>query len=490
MTSLASAIPGPSPSGARLTGDDTQHAIAWYHALRAIDPRARITSVTVEAARAGNVDDVVVRYQAGPGDYLQVKATAAASTPATVNWLMADTPAGGPGILRKFHQVHQAFTAAGEPGLLQLITTRSIDPGDPVLTLRDRNDRIAERLRRASSRTATDARRALAHHLGIDEEQLCSFFDHLRFRTDASEATWREHITHLALALGLRHDEAAFRLGVSEVREWVKTSRVDKTPANIAQAVDRLELQASSPWNVLVIQALDREYETSDAAVVLDWVDYFQGDEARTRRGLVMPENWNTVLRPELARAERNLAGGTRRVLVRGMARLPVWFATGAQLPRTRSYHVARLNSDRRVWTSDLPLPDPLPPIKADTLSAPAVGKDIALSIAIAADPTEDVARYLAQHVLPVGHIRLTLGTGYSSQSIIDPIHAWGTAMSIRDEIRKITRQFQIAKVHLFLATPAGLALLLGHLWDRMPDTQTYEDLAIRGYQPAFFIPN
>jgi SMODS-associated and fused to various effectors sensor domain len=62
--------------------------------------------------------------------------------------------------------------------------------------------------------------------------------------------------------------------------------------------------------------------------------------------------------------------------------------------------------------------------------------------------------------------------------------------MAIRDEARKIATHFRPTKVHLFLATPAGLALLLGHLWDRMPDTQTYEDLASRGYQPAFLIPN
>jgi hypothetical protein len=30
-----------------------------------------------------------------------------------------------------------------------------------------------------------------------------------------------------------------------------------------------------------------------------------------------------------------------------------------------------------------------------------------------------------------------------------------------------------------------------GHLvWDRVPTTQTYEDLAARGYEPAFIIPN
>jgi hypothetical protein len=50
----------PSPSGARLTGDDVQHAVAWHAALRTVVPHAGIRSVTVEAANVGNVDDVVV----------------------------------------------------------------------------------------------------------------------------------------------------------------------------------------------------------------------------------------------------------------------------------------------------------------------------------------------------------------------------------------------------------------------------------------------
>ena len=46
-------------------------------------------------------------------------------------------------------------------------------------------------------------------------------------------------------------------------------------------------------------------------------------------------------------------------------------------------------------------------------------------------------------------------------------------------------------KLHVFLATPHGAALLLGHLWDRMPLTQLYEDHgASKGYVPSFLIPN
>ena len=43
-------------------------------------------------------------------------------------------------------------------------------------------------------------------------------------------------------------------------------------------------------------------------------------------------------------------------------------------------------------------------------------------------------------------------------------------------------------RVHLFLATPMGLALLLGHRWNRVAPTIVYEDLAALGYEAAFTI--
>jgi hypothetical protein len=77
-------------------------------------------------------------------------------------------------------------------------------------------------------------------------------------------------------------------------------------------------------------------------------------------------------------------------------------------------------------------------------------GADLAIARAIAMDPTPDVRAYLP--AVP----------GDGAQ-----------------------------RPHLFLAIPHGLALLLGHLWDRMPPTLVYEDLgAGNAYQPAFLIPS
>jgi hypothetical protein len=43
--------------------------------------------------------------------------------------------------------------------------------------------------------------------------------------------------------------------------------------------------------------------------------------------------------------------------------------------------------------------------------------------------------------------------------------------------------------MHLFQSGPLPLAIMIGHLWNRMPRTQIYEDLGPgAGYAPAFTI--
>ena len=40
--------------------------------------------------------------------------------------------------------------------------------------------------------------------------------------------------------------------------------------------------------------------------------------------------------------------------------------------------------------------------------------------------------------------------------------------------------------VETFIAAPAGLALLLGHTWNRVAPTTLWEDLGLDGYEVAF----
>jgi SMODS-associated and fused to various effectors sensor domain len=60
---------------------------------------------------------------------------------------------------------------------------------------------------------------------------------------------------------------------------------------------------------------------------------------------------------------------------------------------------------------------------------------------------------------------------GSGRRMITSSAHATATAVGIRDLVRQLAREHGAQRLHLFLAVPHGLALLLGHLWDRMPPT-------------------
>lgn len=483
-------ITRPSASGARLTGDDLQHAVAWHAALRTLVPHAGVRSVTVEAASAGNVDDVVVAKATGPDDYLQVKATVSAERAATIDWLTQLSRSGGPSILQRFHRASRDLHRNGIHPELALVTNRSIHPDDPVLTLRDRSDRLAERLR-CSTRPATiAARQEVLRHLACTHDELYEFLAHLRLRTDASEAVWRDHVFEISYAAGVRADESAFRLGISEVREWVKANRAEKRSADVAEAVGRLGIGADEPFTVLAIKCLDEELPLDDAPVILDWVSRFRGSEARNRRGLKNTDEWETVLRPQLIQAQRTLRSlGARRVLITGTMRLPTWFTAGVMFQETAGFTPAKIK-DGQLWVRPATVVTPAPIILSRPLTDLPPGAEIALALAISDDPTADVERYIASTTKAMPVLTLRLPTGISNVSVTGPRHAYAIALAIRDLAREMARTINPPVLHLFMAAPAGLAVLLGGVWDRVPTTQTYEDLCGNGYEPAFTIPN
>ena len=80
---------------------------------------------------------------------------------------------------------------------------------------------------------------------------------------------------------------------------------------------------------------------------------------------------------------------------------------------------------------------------------------------------------------------------GTNNQAIRNATDARRWAYEVRDSIRRLVQEYRPSRIHLFLAGPHGAMLLLGHLWDRMPVTQLYEDLGpTDGYGPSYLIPN
>jgi hypothetical protein len=488
--------PGPqgrgrrSPSGARLAGDDYQHLVAWCWALRALLPGSDVAALEVEAHDTGNVDDVVLWQNSPPHQYLQAKYAVDARSPVNTGWLTRRSPSGGPSLLQRFHGSWQRLRVDGTEPDLWLVTNRDLDPADPALTGRDnRTQTIAAALAGARPTSAAGQRRAeWAAHLQTSEQELLDLLRVIRFDTGRGYVSEHRHAAELMAALGLRSDDQAVNLGIGLVRGWVIQGRTRFDRTDLQAQIDTLELQTADPRCVLLIQAIDRDPHPEDATVRLDWVDRFAGDTAAERRRPHDPAAWESQLRPELRRAVTQLRTvGCQRTLVRGPMRLATWFTVGFECAQVTGMTVA-CHRGGWLWTSDEPALTDVQLKVQETLIGR--GDELAVVVAVAYDPSVAVGHYLAAAGLPVGRLAtLSPDTRPSDQAVTGPGHAVALAQAIRNQIRQLADASRTPRLHLVLACPAGLALLLGHRWNRVPTTQLYEDLGLGArYTPAFLL--
>ncbi|MDQ0938395.1 SAVED domain-containing protein [Streptomyces sp. V1I1] len=95
---------------------------------------------------------------------------------------------------------------------------------------------------------------------------------------------------------------------------------------------------------------------------------------------------------------------------------------------------------------------------------------------------------YLREQQVSVSKLLvLTPPGGAKDGSVPDTAAANALAIGIRDIVRRATRT--TPRIHLFLAGPMGLALLLGHRWNQLRPTGVYEDVrTAQGYEAAFTV--
>jgi hypothetical protein len=128
-----------------------------------------------------------------------------------------------------------------------------------------------------------------------------------------------------------------------------------------------------------------------------------------------------------------------------------------------------------RLWTSEAPYSAPIEPNITERLIGQ--GHDIAIAVEVATPIAEDVLEFLCGQRLPVDRLILLSAPGGARDNAVgSPEDACALAVGIRDAVRRAARWRP--RVHLFLAGPMGLSLLLGHRWNRVAATTVYEDLA------------
>lgn len=155
--------------------------------------------------------------------------------------------------------------------------------------------------------------------------------------------------------------------------------------------------------------------------------------------------------------------------------RLPLWFAIGRELPDVRGWV---LSVDQRTdeWRTDAAPADVTAGVLADATIGQ--GSDLALAIGMTHDPTAEVESFLSDDGLPVSRLLVLGPVGAPGQnSVPNAGFALGWVRSARELGRQAVHESGARQVHLFLAAPQGLALMLGHQWNLMPPTTVYEHM-------------
>ncbi|HTV26375.1 MAG TPA: SAVED domain-containing protein [Xanthobacteraceae bacterium] len=226
-------------------------------------------------------------------------------------------------------------------------------------------------------------------------------------------------------------------------------------------------------------------------ALMLDWSNRFSGKEAT-------PEMWRHTLLPALeriAKAVRQHAPG-RIVEAFGLPTLPAAAALGCAFLSTSglraSWRQIAPGRDDQIWTLVQPKEDA--GFKAQIMSKEPSARDIAVLVSIA-DNAEPVFASYQKNLPPLRAIVHTMRSGAYPHLIRTPGEATDVALTVQDGMRTARREYgDIGTAHLFMAAPAGVAMLIGQLLNTFGAVQTYEHIIVDGheqYRPAALLhPN
>ncbi|MFI7529701.1 SAVED domain-containing protein [Nocardia salmonicida] len=446
--------------------------------------------MSIEDANGGAFDDIVVRSTATSGRphlYVQVKSGVDRGAVIDADWLVTARTPTGKSPLQHFHRTWVDVTAKGEPFVLRLLSNKNYDHNDPVLKL---IDNLTDKLARTKLDALTPRSKggiqlsAWANHLGVAPDELKDFLMAVEFVRGEADASWAARVATLMRNAGLRDDHDAVSRGREMVRCWVTSGAGVRTTNDIRAEVAAKGLLARGGELVLAVHGIDHARLPHRPNAEVDIVDLYPDVDPFQRRELLDPAAWENVVMPKLKAAKNDLEGfRSRKLYIAAHMRLPLYFAVGRTFPDVAGWV---LSTDQRdvVWATD---------VERETAVVEVVGErrvgdgcDLAVAIALTYDPTDDVCDYLETSAIPIGRI-LSLSTagGPSKTSVPGPGWSADWVRRARDHVQAAAKGMRAERVHLFLSSPAGVALFLGHDWNLLPTTIVYDHLGIRGYSPT-----
>jgi hypothetical protein len=479
----------PPARAAVLHGDDYQHIIGLYHALKVV-VETDFDSVSIEDADGGAFDDVVVRptaTSAVPAKYIQVKTGMYNNVVIDSDWLTKTRTPRGKSPLQHFYKTWSDRVADGSPFELEMFSNKNYDHNDPVLELISHQSRCVPRPKLDQLASGSRGGQQLtewAEHLGIGLEELKVFLTAVKFRHGEEEGSWVERCGPLMRLAHMRGDLPAVIVAHTMVRDWVKVGVGRRTAEEILTDLAEFGLVARDGEVVLAVHGIDRVLLPFRPNAEVDFVDLYEGDTPFERRCLREAADWEGVVLPQLEQAKRTLLGfDTKRVRVAAAMRLPMYFAVGRTFSDVGHWTLSCRQRGIEWSTTVKREAAEVHVRRTEDIDA---GDDLAVVVALTLDPTDDVLGYIKAAGLPVGRLMtLTVEKGPEDDSVPGPGWAARWVRRARDEVRAACKQLGSGHVHLFMAAPAGAAMIMGHHWNMVPSTTVYDHLGDCGYLPA-----
>lgn len=307
----------------------------------------------------------------------------------------------------------------------------------------------------------------------------------------------------MAVAGGLEYADAAKvaaeNLGTVDLRFW-NLQKIEGDPAP-PDELDRLAEIVLHQRFLAVVAAMSddesvavgfwvrREPPTDDRpALQLDWHEMFSGRTATTGA-------WETELLPALRSVHHEIgkSAGRRRIVVHGHPTLAAAFALGRAFPAVSGMSVAwdQIATDgiRSLWSLSEPRERSGFIVRVQGVDPG--GEGLAVLVSVMHDAS---LAYGATSGLPPMRATVEINPGGDRpRGQLSPGGAVDLANEIADAVRRARTEFQgVRTIHLFLACPVGLAVMIGQLLNAVGPITVYEHVdedALGHYRPEIQIP-
>lgn len=297
---------------------------------------------------------------------------------------------------------------------------------------------------------------------------------------------------------GLAYDEAADVLGqqfsAEDLREWnlyklEEDLLTSGEAAKIANHVLRSRIQAIG-YALPADEPLRLELHTrvqpafqSGTALLIDWTSRFSGIEA-------IPGAWDQFLLPALKDVESAIQANApdRSIEASGLCSLPAAVALGCVFLATRGLKIAwkqrMLNGEHQIWRLGESREDS--GFIAETTDRNLSASDLAVLVSVA-DDVEPAFSATFKKPIPFRAVTVVSKVEGFKHELSTPSQAADVAYIAINAIREARARFShIVRIHLFMAVPAGLAMMIGQLLNTFDSVQTYQHIPSQGcYYPA-----